>query len=186
MAYRREQPFWHVDGRCGMLTRGIPLYRGPRIDGTNGTSTKMASMKFQPHMLVQCVPSIGSRQNAKNLLFVAICKSHLRALYIYKYRLLSPEYGVPSLRPRNLYTCLTGQVYKYPVGYAIYKPLNPVYPIFAVFLSLDGIFDVSFLHMPTIYGSLSIYIYDLYDPFPAIKIGFLGEASCNGGSLCDS
>ena len=39
----------------------------------------MASMKFQPHMLVQCVPSIRSRQNAKNMLFVAICKSHLRA-----------------------------------------------------------------------------------------------------------
>ena len=31
------------------------------------------------------------------------------------------------------YTCLTGQVYKYPVGYAIYKPLNPVYPMFVVF-----------------------------------------------------
>ena len=45
-------------------------YRGPRIDGTNGTSTKMASMKFQPHMLVQCVPSIGSRQYAKKS---AIC-----------------------------------------------------------------------------------------------------------------
>ena len=64
--------------------------RGPRIDGTNGTSTKMASMKFQPHMLVQCVPSIGSRQNAKNLLFVAICKSHLKGTkqnnkYIYIY-----------------------------------------------------------------------------------------------------
>ena len=65
-------------------------YRGPGIDGTNGTSTKMASMKFQPHMLVQCVPSIGSRQNAKNLLFVAICKSHLKGakqnnIYIYIY-----------------------------------------------------------------------------------------------------
>ena len=61
------------------------MYRGPRIDSTNGTSTKMASMRFQSHMLVQCVPSIGSRQNAKNLLFVAIWKSHLRALYIYMY-----------------------------------------------------------------------------------------------------
>ena len=64
-----------VDFSCAKLGG---IYRGPQIVGTNGTRTRMASVKFQPHMLVQCVPSIGSRQNAKkNLLFVAICKSIL-------------------------------------------------------------------------------------------------------------
>ena len=70
------------------------------------------------------------------------------------------------------------------VKYTSIKPLNPVYPIFAVFLSLDCIFDVFFTYAN--YSWVPIYICDFYDPFPAIKIGFLGEASCNGGSLCDS
>ena len=67
------------------------------------------------------------------------------------------------------------------VKYTSIKPLNPVYPIFAVFLSLDCIFDVFFYICQLFMGP-----YNFYDPFPAIKIGFLGEASCNGGSLCDS
>ena len=77
----------------------------------------MASMKFQPHMLVQCVPSIRSRQNAKNMLFVAICKSHLRApnkiisihpsIYLSTYPILSYptlSYPIPSYPILSIYT----------------------------------------------------------------------------------
>ena len=83
----------------------------------------MASMKFQPHMLVQCVPSIRSRQNAKNMLFVAICKSHLRApnkiisihpsIYLSTYPILS----YPTLP----YPILSHPILSYPIYLYIWQ-----------------------------------------------------------------
>jgi hypothetical protein len=121
--------------------------RGPRIDGTNGTSTKMASMKNQPHMLVQCGPSIGARQNAKKNIFVAICKSHLKGakqnnIYIYIWHVTC------NMTYEQVQVCIYIFIY-----YIDYYPRNMVchfynpkscIPNFCVFLSLDGIFDVCY------------------------------------------
>ena len=134
----------------------------------NGTSTEVASVKNQPHILVQCESFSGSRQNSKNLLLVVICKSFLRVLYICIYIYI---YVVPLNMVCHLFNLRISILVKWvkytsiPWGMPSVNPLI-LYTPFLLLFELVGTLDV---FISANYSGFSIWGAQAITPFGVLR-----------------